>query len=58
MWKITHVTPVEKDLATGKDWEKSGVGSPDADAGYWPSRWPAEDGGARRLARPDRKSVV
>lgn len=34
MWKITHVTPVQKDLAAGKDWTKSGVGAPDADAGY------------------------
>lgn len=34
MWKITHVTPVEKDLATAKGWEKTGVGAPDADAGY------------------------
>ena len=34
MWKITHVTPVEKDIAAGKDWRKSGVGSGAADAGY------------------------
>ena len=34
MWKITHVTPVTKDIAVGKDWTKSGVGAPDADGGY------------------------
>ena len=34
MWKITHVTPVTKDIASGKDWTKSGVGAPGADAGY------------------------
>jgi hypothetical protein len=34
MWKITHVTPVQKDLASGKNWRKSGVGSGAADGGY------------------------
>ena len=34
MWKITHVTPVRKDLARGKEWRKSGVGAPAADGGY------------------------
>ena len=24
----------------------------DQEAGYWPSRWPGEDGGPRRLQRP------
>ena len=34
MWKITHVTPVRKDLASGKDWTKTGVGPHGADSGY------------------------
>ncbi len=34
MWKITHVTPVRKDLASGDDWTKTGVGPHGADAGY------------------------
>jgi hypothetical protein len=34
MWKITHVTPVRKDLAAGKEWTKTGVGPHGADSGY------------------------
>ncbi len=34
MWKITHVTPLEKDLASGKEWTKTGVGGTGADGGY------------------------
>ncbi len=34
MWKVTHVTPVKKDLAAGKGWTKTGVGAPGADDGY------------------------
>jgi hypothetical protein len=32
MWKVTHVTPVEKDLASGDDWRKTGIGNGPADA--------------------------
>jgi hypothetical protein len=31
MWKVTHVTPLKKDLATGKDWRKTGCGPNPAD---------------------------
>jgi hypothetical protein len=31
MWKITHVTPVEKDIADAKNWRKTGVGTREAD---------------------------
>jgi len=31
MWKVTHVTPVEKDLASGSDWRKTGIGTREAD---------------------------
>jgi hypothetical protein len=34
MWKTTHVTPVRKELAAGKNWRLSGVGGSGADAGY------------------------
>jgi len=34
MWKITHVTPVQKDLASGEGWTKTGVGPFGADSGY------------------------
>ncbi len=34
MWKVTHVTPIEKDLASGKDWRKTGIGSGAADRYY------------------------
>ncbi len=31
MWKITHATPVKKDLAFGPHWRKTGVGTGEAD---------------------------
>ena len=34
MWKITHVTPVKKDLADGKNWRKTNVGTGAADRYY------------------------
>jgi hypothetical protein len=34
MCKLTHVTPVEKELAAGKNWRLSGVGGSGADSGY------------------------
>jgi hypothetical protein len=34
MWKITHVTPLQKEVAVGKEWRKSGVGGSGADGGY------------------------
>ncbi|MBT3202353.1 MAG: hypothetical protein HN350_20830, partial [Phycisphaerales bacterium] len=34
MCKLTHVTPVEKELAAGKNWRFSGVGGSGADSGY------------------------
>ncbi len=34
MWKITHVTPVEKDLASGDNWRATGIGTTEADTLY------------------------
>ncbi|MCF7957935.1 MAG: hypothetical protein K9M57_05735, partial [Phycisphaerae bacterium] len=34
MWKVTQVTPVKKDLADGKHWRKTGVGTGEADHYY------------------------
>ena len=34
MWKITHVTPVEKDLASGENWRATGIGINEADTLY------------------------
>ncbi len=34
MWKITHVTPVQKDLADGEHWRKTGIGNRPADRYY------------------------
>ncbi len=34
MWKVTHVTPLEKDLATGDNWRATGVGTREADTLY------------------------
>ena len=31
MWKITQVTPLKKDLASGKHWRKTGTGTAEAD---------------------------
>ena len=34
MWKITHVTPLKKDLANGTHWRKTGTGTSQADHYY------------------------
>ena len=34
MCKITHVTPVEKDLASGQNWRATGIGTREADTLY------------------------
>jgi hypothetical protein len=34
MWKVTHVTPLEKDVADRKNWRKTGTGTREADHYY------------------------